>query len=299
MLHLTRPRSPADPLQVLSTLLSQKALQEAKANSHNIYDPKKSSTSKTLQGYSWQIQYGDNSTADGTVCTDNLEVGNITVEAQAIEMAHDASDSFLQNGSDGLMGLAFDQLNSCTPQQVKTPVTNMVAQGDISKEKELFTCFLDSYKDEGAAFYTFGEIDDTLIQGREIVYTDVDSSNGFWQFKCPSMNLNGTQQALSITDAIMDSGTTLLLIPRADCEKIYAGWAEWNDQAQGFVFDADTPLDKMADLSFEFGTGIITFQKEYFAFTQDPDTNLMYAGCQPSDGSPTMIFGDQMMHQSE
>ena len=225
-------------------------------------------------------------------------MGNVTVKDQAIELAQDASAVFLQKEGDGLLGLAFDQLNTCRPTQVKTPVTNMVAQGDIPKDKELLTCFLGSYKDKGAAFYTFGEIDDRLVQGKEIVYTDVDSSKGYWQFNCPSMNINGTQQALSTTDAIMDTGTTLLLIPRADCEKVYAGWAEWSDHVQGFVFDAGTPMDQMPDLTFEFGTGKITFQKEYFAFAQVPGSNLMYAGCQPSDGLPYMIFGDQMMHQT-
>lgn len=78
---------------------------------------------------------------------DDLRVGGITVEGQAIEIAESIDQSFVSGAGDGLLGLAFGDLNSVRPQQVKTPVENMIAQNDISENQELFTCKLGSWKD--------------------------------------------------------------------------------------------------------------------------------------------------------
>ena len=45
---------------------------------HTIFDPTKSSTFKESNGESWQIQYGDSSTASGDVGTDVVKVGYYT-----------------------------------------------------------------------------------------------------------------------------------------------------------------------------------------------------------------------------
>lgn len=45
---------------------------------HVIFDPKKSSTYKKSSGETWQIQYGDQSTASGDVGTDTVKVSSTT-----------------------------------------------------------------------------------------------------------------------------------------------------------------------------------------------------------------------------
>ena len=49
---------------------------------HTIFDPTKSSTFKRSTGESWQIQYGDSSTASGDVGTDVVKV-SCTSQAEA------------------------------------------------------------------------------------------------------------------------------------------------------------------------------------------------------------------------
>ena len=56
-------------------------------SSHNIFDPTKSSTFKKSQGATWQIQYGDGSTASGDVGTDVVNAGGLIIQNQAIELA--------------------------------------------------------------------------------------------------------------------------------------------------------------------------------------------------------------------
>lgn len=61
-----------------------------------VFDPKKSDTFEPTNG-KWQIQYGDQSTASGTVGTDDLKIGDIVVEKQAIQLADQLSPQFAQS----------------------------------------------------------------------------------------------------------------------------------------------------------------------------------------------------------
>ena len=61
-----------------------------------VFDPNASSTFETIPG-TWQIKYGDQSTASGTVGTDILKMGDITVEGQAIQLADDLSPQFTKS----------------------------------------------------------------------------------------------------------------------------------------------------------------------------------------------------------
>lgn len=93
---------------------------------HHVFNPTKSSTAKKATG-TWNISYGDGSSASGNVYTENVKIGDITVTGQAVELASKLSSSFLQdNGNDGLLGLAWPSINTVQPKSVKTPVENMI-----------------------------------------------------------------------------------------------------------------------------------------------------------------------------
>ena len=78
---------------------------------HSIYTP--GSTAKKLSGYTWDISYGDGSGASGDVYDDTVTVGGVTVTSQAVEAAESISSEFVSDvDSDGLLGLAFDSINT-------------------------------------------------------------------------------------------------------------------------------------------------------------------------------------------
>ena len=88
-------------------------LKPSKIGNHSIYDPKKSTTSKLLSGATWDISYGDGSSAKGDVYTDNVSVGGSVATGQAVELASKVSKQFVDDyASDGLLGLAFDSINT-------------------------------------------------------------------------------------------------------------------------------------------------------------------------------------------
>lgn len=107
--------------------------------------------------------------------TDIVNIGGIQLVNQSVEIAKSLSSSFVENNADGLLGLAFGSINTVQPNPVKTPVENMVEQSDIPKDAELFTAYLTNSKDNVAPCYTFGYIDQELVNGGTINYTPVDS----------------------------------------------------------------------------------------------------------------------------
>ena len=69
----------------------------------------------------------------GNVYTDTVSIGSVTIPKQGVELAQQLSSSFQQdNGSDGLLGLAWPSLNTVKPKQQATPVLNLINQGLIS-----------------------------------------------------------------------------------------------------------------------------------------------------------------------
>ena len=74
---------------------------------HQIYDPYTSSTAQHAHGLTWNITYGDGSSANGDVYLDNVTVASVTIPNQAVECARELSSAFLKDGgNDGLLGLA-------------------------------------------------------------------------------------------------------------------------------------------------------------------------------------------------
>ncbi|KIW12788.1 hypothetical protein PV08_07975 [Exophiala spinifera] len=281
-----------------STELPRTTLSAGKG--HTIFDPSKSSTFKNQPQSTWQIQYGDQSSASGTVGTDNIQIGNITVKGQAIELANKLSSQFTEDASsDGLLGLAFGSINTVKPTPVKTPVENMIAQDDIPQNAEVFTCYLGSIKDPNEeSFYTFGEIDQSVVpSGSQIAYTPVDNSQGFWMFDSTSAKVNGKTIQLSGNKAIADTGTTLLLTSDEVCEAVYSAipGAKQDSSQQGWVFPANTAEADLPTVTFMVGNTPITIEKKHLAFAGGLEGNMAYGGIQSRGDLTFDILGDTFL----
>jgi hypothetical protein len=248
---------------------------KSQGTGHNIFDPSKSKTFKKTSGSTWMISYGDQSSASGDVGTDNVTVGGLTIKSQAIELAKNMSDQFIQGTGDGLLGLAFGPINTVKPHRVQTPVENMITQEDIPKSAELFTSYLGSWRDgtgsnNTESFYTFGFIDQPTVDksGEQIYYTDVDNSQGFWSVASESATVNGTTVDRTGNTAIMDTGTTLALVDDATCKAIYDAipGSTYDSASQGFIFPDNMTADQLPQVTFAIGGKQFAVNKEDLGF---------------------------------
>ncbi|KAF2865293.1 aspartic proteinase precursor [Massariosphaeria phaeospora] len=287
-------------LWVWSTELDRAAI-IAGSSKHQIFNPKKSTTYKKVAGATWKIRYGDGSTASGIVGTDNVTLGGLCVENQAIELASSLSSQFTKGAGDGLLGLGFGKINTVKPKSVATPVENMILQSDIPKDKELFTCYLGSWRDKneadkGESFFTFGYIDNEVIQrcgGSRPHYVPIDTSNGFWQFESESATVNGKFLVRPDNTAIADTGTTLALVSDALCKEIYDAIpnAKFDPKQQGWVYPLDTPLDQLPKVTIAVGGRQFEIQKEDLGFARCGG-GIQYGGIQSRGDSKFDILGD-------
>ncbi len=288
-------------MQVWSTLLPADV--QSQGSGHTIFDPTKSSTFKEQKGSSWKISYGDSSSASGSVGLDTVSIGGLAIKNQAVELATQMSDQFIQGAGDGLLGLAWGSINTVTPTPVQTPVENMITEQDIPQSAELFTVNLGSWRDAnepdgGKSFYTFGFIDQATVEtsGQEIAYTPIDNSQGFWMFNSTSATVNGTTIDQSGNTAIADTGTTLALVADATCEAIYNAipGAQYDSTQQGWVFPSSTTADQLPVVTFAVGGNQFAVQKEDLGFA-DAGNGMVYGGIQ-SRGSMTFdILGDTFL----
>lgn len=98
-------------LTIISSWVFSSELPSSEQSGHSIYKP--SSSGSKLSGASWQISYGDGSSASGDVYKDTVTVGGVTAQKQAVEAASRISQQFTQDSNnDGLLGLAFSSINT-------------------------------------------------------------------------------------------------------------------------------------------------------------------------------------------
>ncbi|PTB36214.1 uncharacterized protein TrAFT101_000180 [Trichoderma asperellum] len=267
---------------------------------HTVFNPKNSSTFKALTGQKWQISYGDGSSASGDCGSDNVTVGGLTIKNQTVELASTLAQQFAQGTGDGLLGLAWPSINTVTtdgkPTPANTPVANMITQGDVPSEAQLFTAAFYSERDANAqSFYTFGYIDNDLVTaaGQDIAWTDVDNSQGFWMFPSTSSSINGKAISQSGNSAIADTGTTLALVSDEVCDALYKAipGAKYDDQQQGYVFPMSTDVSSLPEFKVSVGDTQFVIQPEDLAFAPADDSNW-YGGVQSRGNNPFDILGD-------
>ncbi|KAL8641185.1 MAG: hypothetical protein Q9228_001981 [Teloschistes exilis] len=235
------------------------------SNGHSIYNPALSPTSMKLPGYTWKISYGDGSGANGDVYTDVVKVGSTTVSGQAVELAQQISTQFANDiDNDGLLGLAFDSINTVQPVKQKTFFSNAKA----SLSAPLFTANL---KKGQPGTYTFGYIDAAQHSGG-ITYVPVNTANGFWEFTSNGYAVGSGAFVSSSIDSIADTGTTLLYLPSSVVTAYYS-------KVSG------------ASLTLGIGSYKAVVPGSYIKFAPVTSTTC-FGGIQSNTGIGFTIFGD-------
>ncbi|GAP88973.1 putative peptidase A1 [Rosellinia necatrix] len=267
--------------------------EESEVNGQTLWDPSKSSTSALIPNCSWSILYGDWSTSSGTCYKDTFVLGNLSIPHMTIESATSVSTMFTSTSyMSGLVGLAWPDLKQTVP-----PQKCLIEFLPEVLNKPVFTVDFQHNSSDGS--FNFGYIDHKLHES-DIVYTNVDSSVGFWGVKNTAFGISGenlTYSFLNPKTVIVDTGTTLLFAPEASVDTYFAKvpGANYSLEEYGYVVPCDAELpDFLWEISDEEGNivnGAIPGAYLIYAHTTD---ELCFAGLQSISGFSGVqgIFGD-------
>ena len=192
---------------ILSSWVFNTALPASDQTGHDaIYNPSVSKSYQSVQGAWFDLSYGDNSSTSGAVGKDTVQIGTITVDGQAVELPSTVTSQFSgDRNSDGIVGLGFSQSgNSIRPSPMPTFFENAAPR----LKQNLFTANL---KAGGPGQYEFGTIDVSAYQA-PLAYAAVDNSGGLWQFDLSQYVVGDNTYGGSISPAIADTGSSLLML---------------------------------------------------------------------------------------
>ncbi|KAL4887333.1 aspartic protease pep1 [Aspergillus karnatakaensis] len=250
-------------------------LPSSQQRGHSVYHASVNAT--RLPGYSWRISYGDGSSASGDVYRDNVTVGGVTAQGQAVEAAQRISQQFLQDqNNDGLLGLAFSAINTVQPRAQSTFFDTVKSQLDAP----LFAVTL---KHLAPGSYDFGYIDRIKYTG-SLTYTDIDSSQGFWMFRATAGSAR--------FNAIADTGTTLIMIDDDIASTYYSQirGAQDNFFYGGWVFPCSVNPPSFTITINGYDAVVPGAHIKYAPVTEGSST--CFGGIQGNQGLPFAILGD-------
>lgn len=261
-------------LWAFSTLTST-----SQAGSHTLYD----TSTGVATNQTWKISYGDGSGASGKVYADKVVLGSVTATSMAVEAATSVASSFVSDeNTDGLLGLGFGNLNTCSPSKCNTFF-------DTVKSTLASALFTVTLKKAAPGSYDFGFIDSSKYTGA-ITYAAVTSSPGYWTFTASGYAVGSGPVNATILSTIADTGTSLMYMPSAVLTNYYAkvAGAVLSSSAGGYIFPCDSVLP---DLTFVINGYSAVVPGSYLNYAPNGD-GTCYGGLQSSASIGLNILGD-------
>ena len=187
----------------------------ANCEGHKVFNTAASSTAVD-QHETFTTEFGDGSSVDGEIFEDTVSLGGLIATQQAVVAATQYSDGFtLENfPPDGLLGMAFESI----AQTASPPVfQTLVNQGKTSSSVFGFTLL-----DDGGELFLGGT--DTSAFTGNLTFTPliITDPPAFWEISVSSASVGSTRVVTRAQDAIVDTGTTLLIVDPTSASEIHA-----------------------------------------------------------------------------
>ena len=179
---------------------------------HNTFGSAESTTLNTTS-QSWSLSYGTGE-VQGVVAEDTVKFANYSVR-MGFGLASSASDDFNNYPMDGILGLgrpSSDTLGTDTIMQV------LDQQGTLPKN--IVGVHLQRASDgTNDGEITFGGVDSSRYSGK-LSYTKVANTEN-WEIAASDAGVNGNGIGFTGKTAIIDSGTSYILMPESDAQAVH------------------------------------------------------------------------------
>jgi hypothetical protein len=228
----------------------------------------KSSTYKVLQQDGFDIQYEDQSGAEGDYISDTFEIGGVTIKALEMGLAYKATIGT------GLVGIGYSINEASNSAEDISPFTypsildTMVSQGLISRKA--YSLYLDDLESATGSII-FGGLDADKYHGDllQMPVAPTQLRNGSQVYAelgvaLTSFGITGQQgNTVNLTSAsyrgevvVLDSGTTITYLSESIVAKIYREIGAVDDtEGSGMVYIDCNIKNQSPDLTFNYGFG--------------------------------------------
>ncbi|KAI9255522.1 aspartic peptidase domain-containing protein [Sporodiniella umbellata] len=185
---------------------------------HARFEPSKSSTFQLVTNKTWMLQYGDGSSVKGYTAHDTVHLGEYKQNNQLVGLVSSetpelAQDRFL----DGIFGLAFPSLAYTGVQ--RSIVQDLHLSGEI--KNPIVSFHLGKTKHGGKGEIVFGDVNPQYYKG-ELKFVPVTEKK-YWQVDMKAIKVNNKDvMGGKSMPAIVDTGTTLIILPTAMSKEIHA-----------------------------------------------------------------------------
>ncbi|CEH18710.1 acid protease [Ceraceosorus bombacis] len=230
-------------------------------------------SSSTNTGRAWTAAYGDGTTARGTVYTDSFSIAGISASKVAIGRA---TTNFLTDANNqGIAGMSFPALSQFGSQYPPF-FDSLINQKKVDQSVFTFTLKAGS----GSTLFLGG------VSGGSPSYSNVDTSNGFWQ-------IPGRVNGISF-ESIQDTGTTVIVAPNSDAANLCNNVGGSTFTQDGSTYCAYT-CSRPPKVSFTFGSFTKALSSATTSFGQTNDGRCVLSVIGGDVGVNAWVTGDSWL----
>ena len=227
----------------------------------------KSSSSFVDTNQTFNVTYGTGAVV-GDIIQDTLVVAGLQLSDHTFGVASQETDEFTGASFDGLMGLAQSSLSR---QRTLTPVESLAKAGLIPAAITSYKISrLSDNKNDGEI--TFGALDTTKFNQATLTNLNNVNNLGFWEAKIDAVTVDGKDLGFNDRTAILDTGTTLLIVPDADAQAIHQQIPGAKSTQNNGIFTI--PCTTNASLALVFGGNSFAIQPSDLTFRPVDPNNL-------------------------
>ncbi|KAF2833395.1 acid protease [Ophiobolus disseminans] len=223
-------------------VMSQGCTTEA-CKTHTTFGKDDSSSLKT-QNTPFSVTYGTGSVA-GTLASDTLHIGSLS-PTLTFGLATNVSQDFSSYPMDGILGIGRGVKSEGS---IDAPQVMDVLSSSRLIGAKLYGIHLSRGKDNlNDGELNLGAVNKDRFTGDLNWNTCIDNAAGFWEVPVADAGVNGKALGITGRSAIIDTGTSFILMPAPDALKIHT-------QIPGFKQDGETfsvPCDTTAIVQFVF-----------------------------------------------
>ncbi|KAH9811117.1 aspartic peptidase A1 [Melampsora americana] len=196
----------------------------------------KSSSTFKPSNKPFQVTYGTGQVS-GFLIQEDVEIAGLKLNSHTFGATTQESKEFASKDVpfDGLMGTALSTLSTS---RLITPIESLAKNGKISGAFVGYALGR-AGEDSNIGQVTIGGVDESKFEAPLTMFKNINQ-RGFWEGTLSSFNINGKPMISSRT-TIFDTGTSLMIVPSSDAQKIHSGIPDARSDGQGsFLLPCNT-----------------------------------------------------------